>query len=334
MTKGRLMTIAGRASCGFTIVEIMFVVAIIGVLAAIAGTVYTHYYDPRARAAEVIGQYDAMRTTLQEDYQANGMRQDCRSLVELARGNLQSPYVKLDLGTLPVDQNDPTKGHRAVLTITGTLQDHAARGVQIARAAYDDLVKNGVVVGKPILTDTIVLFSLRLSEGPMCQVAMSGGGGGAVSAPVPCPDGLFRGTDGKCHSSTPAHPLGPQPQPQVSSTPAIAGCPPDKDQMQVPGPGGTPISLCLDKCPSGQTRDPVNYTICSAPTKQPPAQLQQQTGTSGATGTVGGAAAGASTGSAATGSGGVNFQQCAQQCRVQYPHGNSISYRNCVAACR
>ena len=124
---GRRKRFSGPAiACGFTIVEILFVVAILGILAAIAGTVYTHYYDPRARASEVIEQYDALRTTLQEDFQSNGMRQDCGGLVELARGKLQSPYVKLDLGTLPVDQNDPTKGHRAVLTVTGTLQDHAA----------------------------------------------------------------------------------------------------------------------------------------------------------------------------------------------------------------
>jgi prepilin-type N-terminal cleavage/methylation domain-containing protein len=316
MTIQRPAACSGCASRGFTIIEIMFVVAIIGILAAIAGTLYTHYYDPRARASEVITQYDALRTRLQEDFQANGMRQECRELVELARGNLQSPYVKLDLGTLPVDQNDPTKGHRAVITVTGTLQDHGARGVQIARAVHDELAKNGVVVGKPVLTDSIVLFSLRLSDGPMCQLAMSSGGASSLS-PQPQLQPQAQ----------------PQPQPEAVATPSIPSCPPGKDPVQVPGPDGRPVSICLDKCPPGQTRDPVNYTTCTAPTTQPPAQLQQQTGTTGSSGAAGGAAAGTSTGSAAAGSGGVSHQQCVQQCRAQYPHGNSRAYRDCMAGC-
>lgn len=167
---------------GFTIIEILITVGIIGILAGIGVTLYNNWYDPRARSAEVVEQYDAMRTTFEEDYRANGQRADCTGLKELAKGNLDSQYVDLALTTLPVDKNDPAKGHRLALAVSGAVDKHKPRGVRIARAVHDNLLKSGVVMPDAILSDSVVLFALRLTDGPMCQVAMGPAAPGAAAS--------------------------------------------------------------------------------------------------------------------------------------------------------
>lgn len=56
---------------GFTLIELMIVVAIIGVLAAVAIPAYSNY-TARTQASEAMGLLDGVRTAIQESYEVNG----------------------------------------------------------------------------------------------------------------------------------------------------------------------------------------------------------------------------------------------------------------------
>ncbi len=56
---------------GFTIIELMIAVAIIGILAAIAVPAYSNYTN-RAKVSEALGLADSAKTAVSEYYQSNG----------------------------------------------------------------------------------------------------------------------------------------------------------------------------------------------------------------------------------------------------------------------
>ena len=64
-------SIARRAQAGFTLIELMIVVAIIGILAAVALPAYQDYTQ-RAQVAEGFTMVDGMKTSIAEFAQSNG----------------------------------------------------------------------------------------------------------------------------------------------------------------------------------------------------------------------------------------------------------------------
>jgi type IV pilus assembly protein PilA len=100
-----------QAQKGFTLIELMIVVAIIGILAAVAIPAYKDYVV-KARMANVVSATNAVKTAMAECLQTNG-------------GTLASCDTAADLGiTMPVANTDlasvTVAETTAVITATGT----------------------------------------------------------------------------------------------------------------------------------------------------------------------------------------------------------------------
>jgi prepilin-type N-terminal cleavage/methylation domain-containing protein len=152
---------------GFTILEVLTAVAIIGILAAIAVTAYEHY-AVRARGTDVITKYDALRVGVHARAQQK-LQPDCAALVATwDRVNLVDAYTRLEYGFQAVPG-----GYRPVLAVCSQVERHGTLGVKVARGVHQTMLSNGVVEKDAVLTDSVVSFAMRLTEGdaPICQKA-------------------------------------------------------------------------------------------------------------------------------------------------------------------
>jgi type IV pilus assembly protein PilE len=167
---------------GFTIIDLLVTIAIVAVLAGIAVPVYQSYLV-RARSADILVKFDEARTRTGPAVvtaPANGRCADVANA--LGASTIADEYARLAYGFEAV-RSDAGPSYRPVLTVCASAARQGVLGVRVTRAAYDELSKLGVVEPAPVLTDSMVSFSLRLSDASraVCTVPVGG-------AYTPCGD--------------------------------------------------------------------------------------------------------------------------------------------------
>lgn len=131
-----------RAQQGFTLIELMIVVAIVGILAAIALPAYQDYMV-RGRVSELMVQGSSMKGTVTENLaagEAAGTAAACKGIKDSTLSTVNMDYFKCNNGVIEVKGTAKSKG--VILTFTPAMN---ADNVVTWTCVVDDVDKNKYV---------------------------------------------------------------------------------------------------------------------------------------------------------------------------------------------
>ncbi len=276
--KYRLVT--GKSLAGFTLIEILVTVAIIGILAAISIALYGDY-TTRARATDIVTKFDAAKSTAGANIAGETVISRCEDVAKsMGPATIPDDYARIAYAFEAVS-NGNESGYRPVLTVCARAADQGAPAVKVARAAHDEFAKNMPIEAGAVLTDTAVSFALPLTDQTrvVCRVPM-GGAFTACGDPVAVPALPVQQTPSQAVVAVPT-PL-PQGVPQVACSSGqqlgpdgkTCACPAGKESLAL-GPGPDAKHVCVNVCAAGSARDPVSLN-CN-PVAQAPVATQPQT---------------------------------------------------------
>ncbi len=196
------------AARGFTMIEILLVVAVIAILGTIALTVGYQSYVRRAQASDIVLKYDAIRSGVGADL-SPAAAGSCDELTKrVGTANLKSEYVRMAYGFEAVAGG----GYRPVLTVCAKADANGDTGVKVARGAYDTLEKTGRMEKGAVLTETLVSFAVPLTDGGRAACAVAP----AKAVTTACGDPVV--------ASASTAPVAAQP-PAVTTPPAVTAPP-------------------------------------------------------------------------------------------------------------